>query len=88
MGSVYIPSQTVVDIEVGTTTVSSPYVTLVLNGIAYPNGFRVDYAGGFRNFYGAYDSATGKVYIRCHTIAYGQDLPAYTLSNVEVLVIG
>jgi len=88
MGSAYIPSQTIVDQEVGTTSVTSPYIMIVINGVAHPNGYRVTYNGGFRNFYGAYDSATGKIYVRCHTIAYGEDLPAYTLSNVEVLVIG
>ena len=88
MGQVYIPSQTVTDIEVGSTTLISPYVTIVVNGVAYPNGYRIDYSGGFRNFCGAYDAGTGKVYIRCHAIAYGEDLPEFTLPNVEVLFIG
>lgn len=88
MGFAYIPSQTISEIEVGTTTVASPYVMIVINGIAYPNGYRITYSGGFRNFYGAYDSSTNKVYVRCHTVAYGEDLPAFTLSNVEVLIIG
>ena len=88
MGSAYIPSQTVSDTYVGNTSISNPYITIVINGVAYPNGFRVDYAGGFRNFSGTYDSSNGNVYVRCHTIAYGEDLPDYTLYNVEVLVIG
>lgn len=88
MGQAYIPAQTVVDIEVGTTSVVNPYVSIVVNGVAYPNGYRVEYAGGFRNFCGAYDSATGKLYVRCHSIAYAEDLPAFTLNNLEVLVIG
>lgn len=87
MGSVYIPSQTVSDTYVGNTSVSNPYVTLVINGVAYPNGFKVDYAGGFRNFSGVTNS-NGDIYVRCHTIAYGEDLPDYTLYNLEVLIIG
>jgi len=86
MGSAYIPSQTVTDIYVGYSSISNAYITLVVNGVAYPNGYRVDYAGGFRNFSGVV--ANGYVYVRCHTIAYGEDLPDYTLYNVEVLVIG
>lgn len=88
MGSVAIPSQTVTDIYVGNTTVANPYITLVVGGVAYPNGLRVDYTGGFRNFSGAYDSTTGNVYVRCHSIAYGQDLPDFVLGSVEVLIIG
>ena len=90
MGSVYIPSQTVTDIEVGTLSagITNPYITLVINGVTYPNGLRVDYTGGFRNFSGVYDSGNGKIYIRCHTIAYGQDLPEFGIGPVEVLVIG
>ena len=88
MGSAYIPSQTVTDIYVGNTLIVDPYITIVINGVAYPNGYRVDYSGGFRNFCGAYEAGTGNVYVRCHTIAYGQDLPDFTLVNVEVLIIG
>jgi hypothetical protein len=88
MGSAYIPSQTVTDIYVGSLAsgISSPVVTLVINGVSYLNGYKVEFSGGFRNFYGVYSG--GGVYIRCHTIAYGQDLPEYTLPNLEVLVIG
>jgi hypothetical protein len=90
MGSAYIPSQTVVDVEVGTLSagITSPYITILINGVAYPNGYKVEYAGGFRNFCGVYDSGNNKIYVRCHTIAYGEDLPEFTLSNVEVIVIG
>ena len=90
MGSVYIPSQTVADVYVGSISsgISSPYVTLVVNGVSYPNGYKVEYSGGFRNFSGVYDSGNGGLYVRCHTIAYGEDIPDYTLPNVEVLVIG
>jgi hypothetical protein len=88
MGQAYIPGQSVTDIYVGNTTVANPYITIVVGGVAYPNGYRIDYAGGFRNFCGAYDSSNGNVYVRCHAIAYGEDLPEYTLSNVDILVIG
>ena len=86
MGRAYIPSQTVTDIYVGYSSISNAYTTLVVNGIAYPNGYRVDFTNGFRNFSGVVDN--GYVYVRCHTIVYGEDLPSYTLYNVEVLVIG
>jgi hypothetical protein len=90
MGSVYIPSQTVTDVYVGSISggISNPYVTLLINGVSYPNGYRVEYTGGFRNFSGVYDSDSGGIYVRCHTIAYSVDLPDYTLPNLEVLVIG
>lgn len=88
MGSAYIPGQSVTDIYVGNTVITDAVVVIVVNGVGYPNGYRVDYAGGFRNFCGAYDSGTGNVYVRCHTIAYGEDLPEFTLANVEVLIIG
>jgi hypothetical protein len=87
MGSAYVPSQTVQQIYVGNTTVPNPYIMFTLNGVAYPNGYRVDYVGGYRNFYGTFDPATGNCFLSCQTVAYGQDLPAFTLSNVEVLVI-
>jgi hypothetical protein len=87
MGSAYVPSQTVTQIPVGTTTVSNPYIMFTVNGVAYPNGYRVDYVGGYRNFYGAFAPDTGLVSLACQTVAYGEDLPAFTLSNVEVLVI-
>ena len=88
MGQAYIPGQSVTDIYVGNTAISNPYITIVVGGVAYPNGYRIDYAGGFRNFCGAYDSSTGNVYVRCHAIAYGEDLPEYNLADVEVLIIG
>jgi hypothetical protein len=87
MGSAYVPSQTVQQIYVGNTTVPNPYIMFTLNGVAYPNGYRVDYVGGYRNFYGTFDPATGNCFLSCQTVAYGEDLPAFTLSNVEVLVI-
>jgi len=87
MGSAYIPTQTIVDRYVGTTSSSNPYVAIVIDGVAYPNGYRVDYSGGFRIFSGTYDPLNGNIYIRCQAFAYGEDLPEYTLSNAQVLVI-
>ena len=88
MGSAYIPSHQIQSIEVGSTTVANPYPMLVVGGTAYPNGFRVNYAGGYRNIYASYDPANNKIYLQCVVTAYGEDLPAYTLSNVEIYVIG
>jgi len=88
MGSAYIPRQSITDIYVGNTAIIDPYITIVIGGVAYPNGYRIDYPGGFRSFCGAFDSDTGNVYVRCQAFAFGQDLEEYTLSNVEVLIIG
>jgi hypothetical protein len=87
MGSAYVPSQEIVEILVGNTTIPAPYIILVVNGVEYANGYRVTYNGGYRTFYGTFDAATGNIFVACQTIAYGEDLPAFSLPNVEVLVI-
>lgn len=87
MGQAYVPSQTVTKIYIGNTTVPNPYIMFTVDGVAYPSGYRVDFTGGYRNFFGTYDPNTGNCFISCQTVAYGADLPAFTLPNVEVLII-
>lgn len=86
MGSAVIPTQTVQKILIGYASVSNPTIMLKVGGVVYPNGFRQDYNGGYRNFFGGYDGSA--VYLVCHSIAYGQDLPGMNLYDVEVLLIG
>jgi hypothetical protein len=78
----------VTDIYVGNTAVNNPYIMLVIDGVAYPSGYRINYNAGYRNLCGAYDTNTGNVFVRSQGIAYGEPLPAYNLNNLEVLVIG
>ena len=95
MGSVYYPNQffetKACDVNGQTSqitaTVYNPYIMFKVNNITYPNGFTVNYQGGFRRFYAVVD-ANKNLYITCYTIAYGEDIPAYTLSGVELYVAG
>lgn len=87
MGRAYYPTQTVETINIGTTSLSNPLALLVVNGIVYPNGFRVNYDRGYRLFSPTIDG-NNNVAIVCVALAYGEDLPAYYLSGVEVLLIG
>ena len=50
-----------------------------MGGVVYPNGYRITYSGGFRNFYPSYNSSNGDVNVVCHTIAYGEDIAEYSL---------
>lgn len=87
MGSAYIPAQNFSDQLIGTTSELNPVLLLEVDGVVYPNGYRISYPGGYRNFYPNVNSS-GQVFISCHTIAYGEDLAAYTLpSNTKILVI-
>jgi hypothetical protein len=87
MGTAYYPTQTVETINIGTTSLTNPLALLVVNGVVYPNGFRVNYDRGYRLFSPTID-ANNNVAIVCVALAYGQDLGAYSLSGVEVLLIG
>ena len=95
MGQVYYPGQNFESKSVqvyGTniqvdSTINNPYVIFKVDGITYPSGFTVTYTGGFRRFYATVDS-NRNIYITCYTIAYGQDIPAYDLNNVEIYVVG
>jgi len=87
MGMAYIPSQTFTNIGVGTTSISDPVLLLTVDGIVYPNGYRINYNSGFRNFYPSYES--GNLFISCHAVAYGEDLPELTISEnrLEILIV-
>lgn len=94
MGSAYIPNQnfTYHAVDPGTpgaTSRPAPGSVLLLevDGVVYPNGYRIEYNGGFRNLFPLVGT-TGQVDIMCHTVAYGEDIPAYALpSNFRVLII-
>lgn len=88
MGMAYIPTHVVTSFEVGSTSIVNPYPMLVINDIAYPAGYRVNFAGGYRNFYATYDPANSKIYITCIATAFGEDLGDYTLTNAYVYIIG
>jgi len=88
MGSATIPTQRLHSVLVGTLSVSNPVLMLKVNGIAYANGYRILYSAGYRNIFPGYNASNGNVLLYCHNVAYGEDLPALSLSNVEVLLIG
>ncbi len=88
MGSAIIPTQRVDSIEIGSTSISNPLLLLKVDGIVYSNGYRIAYNAGYRNIFPGYNSSNQKIYLYCHNIAYGEDLPQISLTNVEVLIIG
>lgn len=88
MGSLAVPASRVDSVYVGSTTVSSPLLMLVVGGVVYPNGYRIEYSTGYRNFFPSYNSSNGYIYLECQSVAYAADLPAMTLYGVEVLVVG
>jgi len=88
MGSLAVPASRVDSVYVGSTTVSNPLLMLSINGVVYPNGYRIEYSTGYRNFFASYTSSNGYIYVECQSVAYAADLPAISLSGVEVLVVG
>jgi len=88
MGSATIPTQRIDSVLVGTTQTVSPSLMLKVDGVAYSNGYRITYYAGYRNIFPGYDSVSGNVYLYCQNVAFGEDLPAISINNVEVLVIG
>lgn len=87
-GSVNLPTQNVTVQQVGTTVLITPVCILFIAGIAYANGYTVNYSGGFRNIFATYNSATNQIRIGCHTVAATGTIPSITLNNIEVLLIG
>jgi hypothetical protein len=88
MGLAYYPTQTVETKLLGTVAVTTAtFILLSINGVIYPNGYRVNYSKGYRLFSPSLDSS-GNVSIVCVSLAYGEDLPSFSLSNVEVYIIG
>jgi hypothetical protein len=91
MGSAYIPNQNLTYQPLSTVYVAPPapgsILLLEIDGVVYPNGYRIEYNAGFRNFFPVIGT-TGQIDILCHTVAYGEDIPQYFLpSNLRVLVI-
>jgi len=87
MGQAAIPASRVDTVALGTTTIVDPLLMLSISGVVYPNGYRVLYSGGYRNFFASTD-ALGNINLECQAIAFGADLPEVYLGNVEVLIIG
>ena len=87
MPSIVLPSQRVDTIVIGTTSISNPVLMLKINGIGYANGYRIAYNSGYRSIFPGY-SSSGNILLHCINIAYGEDLPDLSLSNIEVFVIG
>lgn len=88
MPTIVLPSQRLDTVIIGSTTVSNPVLMLMVNGIGYANGYRITYVSGYRSIFPSYNSSNGDVLMHCLNIAYGEDLPALTLSNIEVSIIG
>lgn len=88
MGSLAVPASKVDTVHVGDTVVPSPLLMLSINGVVYPNGYRIEYSTGYRNFFASYTASDGRVYVECQSVAYAADLPAMSLSGVEVLIVG
>jgi len=87
--SAYIPTQSLEISTLGYTYLQAPTLLLVVNGVVYANGFIVQYNNGFRNFFPAHTPGNPGPYgIYCHTLAYGEDIPEYVLSNMGVYLIG
>lgn len=89
MGRAYYPTQTIEIILVGSVSsgvTTASFLLLAVDGTVYANGYRINYNRGYRLFSPTLDS-NGNVSIVCITVAYGEDLPAMSLNNVEVHVI-
>lgn len=87
--SAYVPTQSLEYHALGYTYLSEPTLLLSVNGVVYANGFTVPYSTGYRNFFPTYTPGSpAEIGIYCITLAYGQDIPEYTISNMEVYLIG
>jgi hypothetical protein len=63
------------------------YVIFSINGVVYPNGLRINYSSGYRNIYPTVDE-NRNVVLNSICLAYGETIPEYTISQLEVLIIG
>lgn len=89
MPSVYIPTKrTDFLTNVGSPISNPTTLMLLINGVTYANGYRIDYAGGFRSIFPVYNSSSNTISLVCHNVAYGQDLPDISLPNIEILING
>lgn len=88
MGSAVIPTQSVVT-QLLTYVSSEPVAYIIkVSGVSYSNGYTINYVSGFRRIFCGYDSATQAVSLYCQQFAYGEDLPALSLTGIEVNIIG
>ena len=92
MGQIYVPtcslqSQLVGNIPSSVVT-ATPLLFVKVDGVTYVNGYRFNTTGGFRNVYASYVASTGNVYLNSYTFAVSDTVPAWSTSNVEVLLIG
>ena len=90
MGQITVPNQVLQVIPTGYTipaNLSYYYVIFSINGVVYPNGLRINYSSGYRNIYPTVDE-NRNVILNSICLAYGQTIPEYTISQLEVLIIG
>lgn len=95
MGTAYYPGQSFDSVSVSVNgspmvvdpLITNPYIIFKVGDITYPNGYTVNYIGGYRKFYATLDS-NRNVYVSCYTVAYGEDLPAFNLTGVQLYVVG
>lgn len=91
MGSLYIPTCNARSVLVGNVSSSvvttAPLIFIKIDGIIYANGYRFNTVGGYRSIFGSYVSSTGNVYLNSYTFAVTDTVPAWSSSNVEVMLI-
>jgi hypothetical protein len=90
MGRAYLPTQEVRTIGIGTVSKVPSFLLMSINGISYSNGFRINYNSGYRLFSPSFFDNGGNnvtIGITCVSVAYGEDLPPVSLTNIEVSVL-
>ena len=88
MGSANIPGQVIQETSVGyiQTGLSNVILFLKINGIVYPNGYRIAYnSDNIRDYFAGYNPSTGQIKLYCRIVAYNYTIPAESLT-VEVLI--
>lgn len=90
MGQVTVPNQVLEVIPTGykiPANIDYYFIIFSINGVVYPNGLRINYTSGYRNIYPTVDE-NRNVVLNSITLAYGETIPEYTISQLEVLIIG
>jgi hypothetical protein len=90
MGQVSIPNQVIQEKPTGfqiPADINYYYVIFKINGVVYPNGLRINYSSGYRSIYPSIDD-NRNVVLNSICLAYGQTIPEYTISQLEVLIVG
>jgi len=81
------PNLFIQSVSMGTTTITNPVLLLKVDGVAYPNGYRINYTNSSsRNFYPVWNSSTGEIRLYCQAVAYDITLPNISLGTVEVFI--